>query len=66
MLCLGAPQAQPIAAQLKFERITKRRRADPTNLDARRHAHLEQSPAHFIGSSDANHARRFAGRQVGC
>jgi hypothetical protein len=65
MLCFCAPQAQPIPAQLEFERITQRRRAQSSNPGARRHPHFEQSPADFIVVRDSSDTSRFADGQIG-
>ena len=59
------PQAQPIAAEFEFERVAERRRAKAADLDARRDAHLEQSPADFVGAGDPRHSAHLADRQLG-
>jgi hypothetical protein len=60
-----AAQTQAITAELEFEWVAERGRTDAADLDARRYAHLQQSPAHFVGFRDSDNAARFADCQIG-
>jgi hypothetical protein len=65
VLCFRATQTQAVAAELKFKRVAERGRTDAADLDAGRHAHFKQAPAHFVGVRDSDNAARFADCQIG-
>ena len=52
VLRFALAQAQPVAAEFEFERVAERRGAEAADFDARRDAHLQQSPADFVGADD--------------
>ena len=58
-------EAESVAAEFEFERVTERGGTEAADFDAGRDAHFEQAAADFVGAGDARDAAHFADRELG-